>query len=387
MTLELLPSLAVIFLLGLSMGKVSEKLGLPPLVGMMGAGMLLGDSGFGLLGEEIKGISPELRQMALILILLKAGLTLQWDRLKTVGRPAFLLSFLPATCEILACTFFAPLVFPVSTVEAALMGCVLAAVSPAVVVPRMVSYMERGLGQKSKLPETILAGASLDDVLVMVLFSAMLSLAQQGSFAMSTLMEIPLSIVLGILCGGACGKVLSTTFFQTLAKEHQIVTLFALSCSFYGLEHYLPLSPLLAVMALGLTLHLPDKTPLANGVTSLWKGAEILLFVLVGSQVNIQASGEFGLMAVVVLCFGLMCRSVGVAFATSGGKLSQKQRLFAVISYLPKATVQAGIGAIPLSVGLACGELILTVAVLAILITAPLGAFLIDRFGEKLLEE
>lgn len=384
--MALLPSLGMIFLLGLLLGKASEKMGLPPLVGMMLAGVLLGDSVFGLLGEEIKGISPELRQMALILILLKAGLTLQWDRLKTVGRSAFLLSFLPATCEILACTFLAPLIFPVTTMEAALMGCVLAAVSPAVVVPRMVSYMERGIGRESKMPETVLAGASLDDVLVMVLFSAMLSLVQQGSFATSTLMEIPLSILLGVGCGGLCGKMLSTKQFDHLVKEHQIVTLFAVSCGFYGLEHYLPLSPLLAVMTLGLTLHLPDKVPLANGVTSLWKGAEILLFVLVGSQVSIEASGEFGLMAVVLLLFGLICRSVGVILATSGGKITKKQRLFAVISYLPKATVQAGIGAIPLAMGLSCGELILTVAVLAILITAPLGAFLIDRFGESLLE-
>lgn len=387
MTLDLLPSLGLIFLLGLLFGKISEKIGLPSLVGLIFTGILLGNSGFSLLGDKINSISSELRQIALVMILLKAGLTLEWSRLKKVGRSAFFLAFLPASFEMFGCILLAPLLFGLTLVESALLGCVLAAVSPAVVVPRMTSFIERGIGSEKQVPELVLAGASLDDVFVVVLFSSFLSLTSGGAFTVSALAEIPISIFTGLFVGIGTGKLLSQgTFFLKLNLEQQILILFGLSCVFFGLEELFYFSPLLAVMSLGLSLTLEDKKPLASGFTSLWKGAEILLFVLVGAEVNLQVGLEYALLGVGLLAFGLTFRSVGVILATSGVKLSKKERVFAIISYLPKATVQAAIGGIPLAMGLDCGTLILTLAVLAILLTAPLGAFLIDGFGEKLLE-
>lgn len=384
--MALLPSLGLVLLLGLCFGTLAQKCKLPPLVGLIFTGILLGSSGLSLLGTEIQQLSGDLRKIALVIILLKAGLTLQWQRLKTVGTPALLLAFLPATFEILGITLFAPLLLGISTIEAMLLGTVLAAVSPAVVVPRMVSYMECGTGAKGKMPEIVLAGASLDDVLVMVLFSACLSFVEVGSFQFSLLLDIPLSIVSGLLIGVGCGKLLSKhPYFVAQTLELQLIVLLGFSFGFFGLEHVFPFSALLAIMALGLSLTLPDKTPLAQGCTALWKGAEILLFVLVGAEVQLGSALELGAIALVLLLLGLSIRSVGTFLSTA--TKTKKQRLFAVISYLPKATVQAGIGGIPLALGLDCGQLILTMAVLAILITAPLGAYLIDRYGEGLLEE
>lgn len=382
--MDLLASLGILFLIGLLLGKCAEKLGLPPLVGYLFTGIFLSP----LLGEELRQISPSLRKIALVMILLKAGLTLAVDRLKKVGRPAVLLSFLPALCEILACTLIAPLLFPLNTLEAMLLGTVLAAVSPAVVVPRMVSFMERGLGRKRQVPELVLAGASLDDVFVMVLFTCCLDMVAEGVFSWISLLNLPISVVLGLGVGCLLGKTLSKwKFFLNLATEAQI--LFLLGCSFLlvSLEEHLPFSGLLAVMTLALNLKIGEKKHLSDGFTSLWKGAEVMLFALVGAEVAVEYALQAGVMAVVLVIFGLIFRSFGSYFATFGTELTGNERKFVVISYLPKATVQAGIGGIPLAMGLDCGELLLTLSVLAILLTAPFGAWLMDRYGAKLLEE
>lgn len=385
--MDLISSFGLIFLTGLFLGKCSETLKLPPLIGMILTGMFLGSSGLNLLGSEILSISPDLRTIALIMILLKAGLTLEWSRLQTVGRPALLLAFLPACFEILGCILIAPVIFNFTLVEAALLGSVLAAVSPAVVVPRMVAFMDKKIGEKGQMPEIILAGASLDDVFVMVLFSSLLTFAQGATVSVALLLEVPLSILSGIALGIIFGKWLSNgKFFAELLIQQQILVLFGVSCLFFSLEHFVTLSGLLAVMTLGISLETSTKPQLATGFTSLWKGAEILLFVLLGAEVNLDAAFLLGTSGVFVLTVGLCFRGVGVFLATKSKNRSKNQQLFALISYLPKATVQAGIGGIPLAMGLPCGEIILTMAVLAIILTAPLGAFLIDRFGTTLLQ-
>lgn len=385
--MDFLPSLGIIFLSGIFMGNLAKKGNLPPLIGMILAGILLGNSGIGCLGTDILSISPDLRKIALVMILLKAGLTLDSKRLKTVGKPALLLAFLPALMEIFACTLIAPLIFGITKLEALLLGSVLAAVSPAVVVPRMVSFIERKIGAEKKMPEIILAGASLDDVFVMVLFSTFLSMVAGGELKLFMLLEIPLSIATGLFLGVHCGKTLSKLeSYKISPLELQILILFALSCGFFGLEHMFPFSALLAVMSLGLSMELFTRDALAAGFTSLWKGAEILLFVLLGAEVNVAAGFSLGFSGLFVLIFGLAFRSLGVCFATKSPTLGKKEQYFAIISYLPKATVQAGIGGLPLAMGLDCGELILTMAVLSILVTAPLGAYLLDKYGEKILE-
>lgn len=381
-----LPSIGAVLLLGFLLGEAARLCKLPPLIGMIFSGILLGDSFLGILGEDFLSLSGDLRKIALILILLKAGLTLQWDRLKSIGTPAFLLAFLPATLEIIGCTLFAPLLFPISSAEALLLGTVLAAVSPAVVVPRMVKFMEQGIGKHGRMPEIILAGASLDDVFVMVLFSSALSLVEVGTLQFSDLLLIPFSILSGLALGVITGFLLSRgSWFQTLPLEGQMIPLFGISCGFFGLEHLFPFSPLLAVMALGLSLQLSSKQALAQGFTSLWKGGEVILFVSVGGVLHLPSALALGLTPLLLLFIGLVFRSVGT-FLSTLSKTKAQQR-FAILSYLPKATVQAGIGGIPLAMGLDCGQLILTVAVLAILVTAPLGAWLIDRFGESCLNE
>lgn len=385
-TLAFLPSLGLIFLLGLVLGAVAERVSLPPLVGYLVGGILLGESGFAFLSPDLLAISGELREIALVMILIKAGLTLQWDRLKTVGKPAIFLAFLPATLEILSCMVIAPLFFPLSTLEAALVGAVLAAVSPAVVVPRMVGFLERGMGGKGKAPEIVLAGASLDDVFVIVLFTSLLSLVEGATFSLATLLELPLSIGFAVVIGVLLGKFLSKwRFFQDSGQEAKILLLLGISFGLLGLEQVVPLSALLTIMIFAMCLEQDSK--LSGDFTSLWKGAELLLFSLVGAEVAVGHALSAGGMTLVVLVIGLFFRGIGVYCATAVGGLSPKEKLFVTISYLPKATVQAGIGGIPLAMGLACGELVLTFAVVAIFATAPLGAWLIDRYGAALLTE
>ena len=395
----MLTSLALIFLAGLAMAALCSLLRLPRIIGMLFTGILLGPYVLGLLDPSILAISADLRQMALIIILIKAGLSLDLGDLRRVGRPAVLMSFLPASFEILAYILFAPMLLDITRLEAAVMGAVLGAVSPAVVVPRMVRLMEEGRGTREGVPQLILAGASCDDVFVIVLFSAFTGMAQGGSVNLAEFVGIPVSICTGILLGLAVGWLLCRFFDlawnRGLPVRGSMKVLIALGISFLlvaaedWLEGILPLSGLLAVMAMACALRLWSVSSVTDRLSEkfgkLWIAAEVLLFVLVGAAVDIRYILQAGAAAVVMILLALCVRAVGVLLALAGTRLDWKERLFCVIAYLPKATVQAAIGSVPLAMGLPCGALVLSVAVLAILITAPLGAIGIDSTCRRLL--
>ncbi len=388
----MLTSLALIFLIGLLLAAIFGKLKLPRLVGMLLTGILLGPFVLDLLDPQILGISAELRRMALVIILIKAGLSLNFSDLKKVGRPALLMSFLPATLEIAAFFIFAPMLLGVSRVEALLMGAVLAAVSPAVVVPRMVALMDEGRGTDKKIPQLILAGASLDDIFVIVLFTAFLGINTGDGVGTMTFLNIPVSIVLGIILGALVG-IAVTYLFELLHRKgwtirNTLKTVLLLGISFLllavegWLDGRLAVSGLLAIMSMAMIYAMRTKAEVVNRLKDkygkLWLAAEVILFVLVGAAVDIRYTLSAGLGAVAMIFIGLAFRSVGVLLCLLGTNLNKKERLYAVFAYLPKATVQAAIGAVPLSMGLPCGNIILSAAVLAILITAPLGAVLMD---------
>ncbi len=395
----MLTSLALIFLAGLAMAALCSLLRLPRIIGMLFTGILLGPYVLGLLDPSILAISADLRQMALIIILIKAGLSLDLGDLRRVGRPAVLMSFLPASFEILAYILFAPMLLGITRLEAAVMGAVLGAVSPAVVVPRMVRLMEEGRGTREGVPQLILAGASCDDVFVIVLFSAFTGTAQGGSVNLAEFVGIPVSICTGILLGLAVGWLLCRFFDlawnRGLPVRGSMKVLIVLGISFLlvaaedWLEGILPLSGLLAVMAMACALRLWGVSSVTDRLSEkfgkLWIAAEVLLFVLVGAAVDIRYTLQAGAAAVVMILLALCVRAVGVLLALAGTRLDWKERLFCVIAYLPKATVQAAIGSVPLAMGLPCGALVLSVAVLAILITAPLGAIGIDSTCRRLL--
>lgn len=395
----MLTSLALIFLAGLAMAALCSLLRLPQIIGMLFTGILLGPYVLGLLDPSILAISADLRQMALIIILIKAGLSLDLGDLRRVGRPAVLMSFLPASFEILAYILFAPMLLGITRLEAAVMGAVLGAVSPAVVVPRMVRLMEEGRGTREGVPQLILAGASCDDVFVIVLFSAFTGMAQGGSVNLAEFVGIPVSICTGILLGLAVGWLLCRFFDlawnRGLPVRGSMKVLIVLGISFLlvaaedWLEGILPLSGLLAVMAMACALRLWGVSSVTDRLSEkfgkLWIAAEVLLFVLVGAAVDIRYTLQAGAAAVVMILLTLCVRAVGVLLALAGTRLDWKERLFCVIAYLPKATVQAAIGSVPLAMGLPCGALVLSVAVLAILITAPLGAIGIDSTCRRLL--
>ena len=395
----MLTSLALIFLAGLAMAALCSLLRLPRIIGMLFTGILLGPYVLGLLDPSILAISADLRQMALIIILIKAGLSLDLGDLRRVGRPAVLMSFLPASFEILAYILFAPMLLGITRLEAAVMGAVLGAVSPAVVVPRMVRLMEEGRGTREGVPQLILAGASCDDVFVIVLFSAFTGMAQGGSVNLAEFVGIPVSICTGILLGLAVGWLLCRFFDlawnRGLPVRGSMKVLIVLGISFLlvaaedWLEGILPLSGLLAVMAMACALRLWGVSSVTDRLSEkfgkLWIAAEVLLFVLVGAAVDIRYTLQAGAAAVVMILLALCIRAVGVLLALAGTRLDWKERLFCVIAYLPKATVQAAIGSVPLAMGLPCGALVLSVAVLAILITAPLGAIGIDSTCRRLL--
>lgn len=395
----MLTSLALIFLAGLAMAALCSLLRLPRIIGMLFTGILLGPYVLGLLDPFILAISADLRQMALIIILIKAGLSLDLGDLRRVGRPAVLMSFLPASFEILAYILFAPMLLGITRLEAAVMGAVLGAVSPAVVVPRMVRLMEEGRGTREGVPQLILAGASCDDVFVIVLFSAFTGMAQGGSVNLAEFVGIPVSICTGILLGLAVGWLLCRFFDlawnRGLPVRGSMKVLIVLGISFLlvaaedWLEGILPLSGLLAVMAMACALRLWGVSSVTDRLSEkfgkLWIAAEVLLFVLVGAAVDIRYTLQAGAAAVVMILLALCVRAVGVLLALAGTRLDWKERLFCVIAYLPKATVQAAIGSVPLAMGLPCGALVLSVAVLAILITAPLGAIGIDSTCRRLL--
>ena len=396
----MLTSLALIFLVGLSLAVIFGKLKLPRLIGMLLTGILLGPFVLDFLDPQILGISAELRKMALVIILIKAGLSLNFSDLKKVGRPALLMAFLPATFEIGAFLLFAPMLLNVSCVEALLMGSVLAAVSPAVVVPRMVALMDEGRGTDKKIPQLILAGASLDDIFVIVLFTAFLGINMGDGVGAMTFLNIPISIVLGIALGAFVGFVVAyllelfhrkgLTIRNTLKTILLLATSFLLLAIEGWLEGVIAVSGLLAIMSMAMVYAMRTKAEVVNRLKDkyekLWLAAEVLLFVLVGAAVDIRYTLSAGLLAVAMILIGLAFRSVGVFLCLLGTDLNKKERLYTVFAYLPKATVQAAIGAVPLSMGLSCGNIILSVAVLGILITAPLGAILMDSTKNKLLK-
>lgn len=389
----MLKSFALIILLGLIASKIFESIKLPRIVGMLLVGILIGPFCLDFLDENTLLISSDLRKIALVIILIKAGLTLNIEDLKKVGRPAFLLSFLPASMEIIGYLFIATKVFHINYSEALVIGSILAAVSPAVVVPKMVYLIENKYGTKKAIPQMILAGASLDDVFVIVLFTSFLSMAQGGDVNFASFLAIPLSIVLGILLGFFSGYLLTFVFKKiSINSNKKLILLFGCSLLLMAiegiLEDYISISGLLAVMSCSMFIKAKDNCAidLANGFGNLWQGFEIFLFVLVGASVNISYALKYGFKAILTILLALCIRSAGSFVATYKTNLNIKERIFVVISYLPKATVQAAIGSIPLAVGLECGQLALSIAVLGILITAPLGAFGIDVTHKKFLE-
>ncbi len=395
----MLTSLALIFLVGLCMAAICQKLKLPRIIGMLVTGMVLGPYVLDFLDSSILSISAELRKMALIIILLKAGLSLNLNDLKKVGRPAILLAFVPASFEIVGYVLFAPIFLEISRVDAAVMGAVLAAVSPAVVVPRMVQLMEEKYGTKQSIPQMIMAGASCDDIFVIVLFTTFLGMAQGAKVSLLRFVNVPVSILLGILLGAVIGYVLYR-FFETAYKHQNYVrnstkVILVLGVSFLltavegWLDGKVAVSGLLAVVSMACVLKVKCIPAVSKRLSEkfgkLWIAAEVILFVLVGAAVDLRYTAAAGGFAVLVIFLSLIFRMAGVFVCVLGTGLSWKERLFCAISYLPKATVQAAIGSVPLTAGLGCGKMILSVAVLAILITAPLGALGMDLTYKKLL--
>lgn len=395
----MLTSLSFVFLLGLAMAALCQKFKIPRIIGMLVTGILLGPCVLNWLSESILGISSELRQMALIIILLKAGLSLNLADLKKVGRPALMMSCVPASFEILAFVIFAPAILHISRVEAAVMGAVLGAVSPAVVIPRMVQLMETKYGTDQRIPQMIMAGASCDDIFVIVLFSTFTNMAQGGSAHVADFINIPVSILLGIALGAVAGYGLSLFFETAYAKEHyvrnsmKVILILGMSFFLMSVETWLKgkvsVSGLLAVVSMATVIRIKCIPKVSKRLSEkfgkLWIAAEVILFVLVGAAVDIRYTMQAGIAAVLMIFVGLMFRAVGVSLCMLGTKLNKKERLFCVIAYLPKATVQAAIGSVPLAMGLPCGQIVLSVAVLAILITAPLGAAGMDLTYDKLL--
>ena len=397
----MLASLSLIFLVGLAMGAICQKLKMPRIIGMLVTGIVLGPYVLDFLDPSILSISSELRKLALIIILLKAGLSLDLKDLKKAGRPAILMSFVPATCEIAGYILFAPLLLGINRIEAAVMGAVLGAVSPAVVIPRMVMLMEEKYGTKKAIPQMIMAGASCDDIFFILLFTTFLSMAQGGSADIVDFVNIPVSIVLGILLGAVTGYGLYLFFETSYAHKHcvrnstKVIIVLGFSMLLVSVEGWLEgkvsVSGLLAVVSMACVIKIKSTAFVSKRLSEkfgkLWIAAEVVLFVLVGAAVDIRYTLSAGIAAVFMIFIALIFRTAGVLICTIKTKLNMKERIFCVIAYLPKATVQAAIGSVPLAAGLACGKIILSVAVLAIIITAPLGALGIDNTYKKLLEK
>lgn len=387
----MLTSLAFIFLLGLLLGSIFIKLKLPALLGMILTGIIL--QYFHLLDKSILDISASLRQIALVIILTRAGLSLNIDDLKKVGRPAILMCFIPATLEIIGTILIAPKFFNITIIEAAILGSVLAAVSPAVIVPRMIKLIEIKKGTNKSIPQLIMAGASVDDVFVIVLFTSFLNFEKGGNFSFIKLLQVPIAITTGILIGYIVSIIL-IKFFKVFHMRDSIKIVIVLSISFLLLElekylgSFIPFSALISIMSIGIGI-LKNYEPLAKRLSQkfskLWVGAEILLFVLVGATVNIKYAISSGILALIFIALVLCFRMFGVFLCLIGSNLNKKEKLFTMLAYTPKATVQAAIGGIPLALNLNCGVLVLTVAVLSILITAPFGAIAIDNTYKKFL--
>ena len=387
-------SLGLILILGFIIGWLSSKIKIPGLVGMIIVGLLIGPYCLGLIDEKILSISTELRQVALVIILTRSGLNLDIDSLKKIGRPAILMSFIPATLEIIGTTLINQLLLEITIFESILLGTVLAAVSPAVVSPRMIKLIEERFGENHQVPKLILAGSSVDDIYVIVLFYTFLGLVGNNTFDFVSITMIPVTIILGVLLGIIVGLILSYILKKTNFKT-AINILIIISSSFLmiGLENmlkdYISISSLLGIMVTGIVLLFRNKEKakeLSDGYNNLWIFFEIILFVLVGATVDFSYAINNGLMAILILIIGLLFRTLGVLLCLIKTKLTFKERLFTILAYIPKATVQASIGGIALSLGLSCGSIILTVSVISILITAPIGAILIDNLSSKLLD-
>ena len=388
-------SLSLILIIGFSLSGILNRIKIPGLIGMIFTGVLLGPHMLDLISPEILGISADLREIALIVILVRAGLSIDISDLRKAGRPALLMCFVPATFEIATVSFLAPMLLGVSYIEAAIMGCVLAAVSPAVIVPRMIHLMETGYGKKSRIPQIIMAGASVDDIYVIVLFTAFLGMYRGESFSASTLVSVPASILSGVIMGAVTGIILVSIFKRIHMRDTvKVLIILSIAFMFVSIEDFMkpffPVSGLLAVMSLGCSI-LRSYEILAKRLmgkfSKIWVGAEILLFVLVGAQVDISYLAGAGISSVLLILAALSLRMTGVSLSLAGTSLSLKERLFCSIAYIPKATVQAAIGAVPLSAGVGAGNTILTVAVLAIIISAPVGAIGIDRTYKNLLSQ
>ncbi|MBN2268442.1 MAG: cation:proton antiporter [Acholeplasmataceae bacterium] len=390
----MLLSVALIILLSLILAQVFEKLKLPRMIGMLCAGILLGPYVLDLIDGSILNISAELRQFSLIVILIRAGLSLDLNDLKKIGRPALLLSFVPALFEFIVIMLFGPMFFDITLLEAAIIGSMVAAVSPAIIVPRMIKLMERGYGKKKPIPQLILAGASIDDVFVIILFSSLIQSYQTNSFSIQDLLFIPISLILGIGLGALMGFILLKLFKKFHMRDTiKVLLIFSTGFLLVSLENYLKdivlISGLVSVMVLGGTI-LNQYEILAHRLVhkfeKIWVVAEIMLFVLVGAVLDIRVIPSVGLFAIILVLLGLIGRMLGVMSSLIKTPFKQKEKLFVGISYIPKATVQAAIGAIPLSLGFVHGQLMLSIAVLSIVITAPIGAFLMDLSYTKLLE-
>ena len=391
----MLTSLALIFLCGLLLGSIFQKIKLPPLLGMIITGIILGPYALNLIDQSVLSISSDLRQIALIIILTRAGLNLDINSLKKVGRPAILMCFLPACFEIIGMVLLAPLLLGISILDALIMGTVVAAVSPAVIVPKMLKLIETGYGKDKSIPQMIMAGASVDDVFVIVLFTSFTGLAQGESFSPISLIQVPISIILGIGLGILIGIILGF-FFKKVHMRDSIKVIIILSISFLlvtlenSLKGIVPISGLIAIMSIGISLQKirsDASKRISTKFSKLWVAAELMLFVLVGATVDIKYAFSAGIMAILLIFGVLVFRMIGVLICLIKTKLNKKERIFCMIAYCPKATVQAAIGYIPLTMGLSCGNIVLTVAVLSILITAPLGAFFIELLYKKLLKK
>ncbi len=391
----MLTDLAIIFIFGIFMALIFEKIGLAPIIGMLIAGIIISPNQMNLVSENIFNLSNDLRQIALVVILSRAGLTLNFEKLKKVGRPAILLSFLPASIEMLAIIFLAQRFFSLDVIDAGIMAAVLAAVSPAIVVPRMIKLIDEGYGADKNIPEMILAGASVDDVFVIVFFSSFLALKTGGQLSAMSFINIPISIITGVIFGIIIGKVFAFIFEKIDINEIYKAMIF-ISIAFFSLELQkiietkIGFAALISIMAAGMAIN-KENPKLANELlfsyNRLWKVFELLLFVLVGISVDLAYVKEAGFLAVILIIIGLIFRMLGVNISLIKTNLNKKERLFTSLAYIPKATVQAAIGPVALQMGLDSGNLILSVSVIAILVTAPLGAILTDKTYKKLLKK
>lgn len=386
-------SLAYIFILGMSLSWCFKKIKFPNLLAYIITGIILGPYALNLIDDSILNISSELRQIALIIILIRAGITLNISDLKKVGRPAILMCFLPACFEMMGMCLIAPKLLNISLLDSAIMGAVIAAVSPAVIVPKMIKLIDEGYGKENSIPQLILAGASIDDVFVIVMFTAFTGLASGENINIGEFIGIPISIILGVILGLITGIILIKLFKKVHMRDTvKVVILLSISFIFVTLENRLkgiiPISGLIAVMSVGIAINKKYEIlakRITGKFTKLWVVAEIMLFVLVGASVNINYALNSGIKGVILILCVLLFRMLGVFICLIKTKLSNKEKLFCMIAYTPKATVQAAIGGVPLAMGLGCGEIVLTIAVIAILITATLGAFGIDLSYKKLL--